>query len=80
MCDIAPPGWHCTREDEHEGPCAAWPIARSIDEYKALRAEFKRFKFLCSLEIEKLVARAEKAERELQNLVDSQQDSVSQSD
>lgn len=22
-CDIPPPGWYCTRERGHEGPCAA---------------------------------------------------------
>lgn len=25
-CDLAPPGWVCTREIGHDGPCAAWPL------------------------------------------------------
>jgi hypothetical protein len=24
-CGRPPKGWHCTREVNHEGPCAAWP-------------------------------------------------------
>jgi hypothetical protein len=24
-CDKPPPGWHCTRERGHDGPCSAWP-------------------------------------------------------
>lgn len=24
-CDVPPPGWRCTRERGHDGPCAAWP-------------------------------------------------------
>ena len=24
-CTKPPPGWRCTRERGHEGPCAAWP-------------------------------------------------------
>jgi hypothetical protein len=26
-CELPPPGWSCSREVGHEGPCAAWPIA-----------------------------------------------------
>lgn len=25
-CLRPPPGWHCTRQPGHEGPCAAWPV------------------------------------------------------
>ena len=27
VCELPPPGWACTREPDHEGPCAAipWP-------------------------------------------------------
>lgn len=25
-CTKAPPGWECTRELGHPGPCAAWPV------------------------------------------------------
>lgn len=25
-CDLAPPGWYCTREPGHRPPCAAWPL------------------------------------------------------
>jgi hypothetical protein len=25
-CGKPPPGWYCTRELGHEGPCAAWPV------------------------------------------------------
>lgn len=25
-CTIPPPGWFCTREQGHDGPCAAWPL------------------------------------------------------
>jgi hypothetical protein len=24
-CPLPPPGWYCTREPGHAGPCAAWP-------------------------------------------------------
>lgn len=24
-CKVPPPGWYCTREAGHKGPCAAWP-------------------------------------------------------
>jgi len=24
-CEVAPPGWYCTRAASHDGPCAAWP-------------------------------------------------------
>lgn len=24
-CDRAPPGWFCSRDKGHAGPCAAWP-------------------------------------------------------
>lgn len=24
-CDVPPPGWRCTREKVHDGPCAAVP-------------------------------------------------------
>lgn len=24
-CELAPPGWHCTRDAGHDGPCAAVP-------------------------------------------------------
>lgn len=26
LCNRAAPGWQCTRERKHRGPCAAWPI------------------------------------------------------
>lgn len=26
-CEYPPPGWFCTREPGHEGPCAAWPAS-----------------------------------------------------
>lgn len=25
QCKVPPAGWLCTREEGHEGPCAAWP-------------------------------------------------------
>lgn len=25
-CKLPPPGWYCTREGGHDGPCAAWPM------------------------------------------------------
>lgn len=25
-CDKAPPGWRCSRSQEHDGPCAARPV------------------------------------------------------
>jgi hypothetical protein len=25
-CNLPPPGWYCTREAGHEGPCAAMPM------------------------------------------------------
>lgn len=26
VCTVPPPGWRCTREGGHEGPCAARPV------------------------------------------------------
>lgn len=26
LCDRPPTGWSCTRELDHDGPCAAWPV------------------------------------------------------
>ena len=28
-CDSPPPGWYCTRERGHDGPCAALPLHSS---------------------------------------------------
>ena len=25
-CPLPPPGWECTRDAGHDGPCAAWPV------------------------------------------------------
>ena len=25
-CNRPPPGWICTRDPGHRGPCAAWPV------------------------------------------------------
>lgn len=30
VCDVPPPGWYCTREAGHEGPCAALPHDASL--------------------------------------------------
>lgn len=27
-CELPPLGWYCTREANHTGPCAAYPIPR----------------------------------------------------
>lgn len=34
-CILPPPGWYCTRDAPHEGPCAALPIAEpaNFNEY-----------------------------------------------
>ncbi|UUZ75507.1 hypothetical protein LP414_27715 [Polaromonas sp. P1(28)-13] len=26
-CGVVKPGWFCSREKGHEGPCAAWPVS-----------------------------------------------------
>lgn len=30
-CQNAPDGWHCTRNDGHDGPCAAWPDSSKLE-------------------------------------------------
>lgn len=32
-CDVPPNGWRCTREPGHDGPCAAVPMAYSLEQY-----------------------------------------------
>lgn len=32
-CPVPPPGWFCTRDAGHEGPCAAWPSEYVVAEY-----------------------------------------------
>lgn len=29
-CDVPPPGWYCTREAGHNGPCAAVPVGAPL--------------------------------------------------
>lgn len=29
-CEVPPPGWVCTREKNHEGPCAAHPTDETV--------------------------------------------------
>lgn len=31
VCTLPPPGWHCTREYGHEGPCAAVPTNNKMN-------------------------------------------------
>lgn len=30
VCKRAPEGWACSRDDGHDGPCAAWPLDPSL--------------------------------------------------
>lgn len=32
VCTLPPPGWYCTRERGHEGPCAAHPAVGEQDD------------------------------------------------
>jgi hypothetical protein len=54
ICTKPPPGWRCTREDGHEGPCAAVEMfaaleperPETIDEVKAAASEWIRANLL----------------------------------
>ena len=46
-CQIPPPGWYCTREAGHDGPCAALPnltaFTRAVAEEREACAKLVEF-------------------------------------
>lgn len=36
-CGRSKPGWMCSREHGHEGPCAAWPVAQTYEQWQAMQ-------------------------------------------
>lgn len=38
-CGLPPAGWYCTREPDHEGPCAAWPRSEAVLKAKYIQCE-----------------------------------------
>lgn len=36
LCEVPPTGWFCTRENGHDGPCAAWPITEVLSMNEAI--------------------------------------------
>lgn len=54
-CEIAPPGWVCARETDHDGPCAAVPVCpsctstetRPLDGVTFKNTSFKKFYGFC---------------------------------
>ena len=35
-CELPPPGWRCSRDKGHDGPCAARPVAKVIASAEAI--------------------------------------------
>ena len=39
-CTKAPKGWYCTRDEGHDGPCAAWYVKTLRDRWWDFRKAF----------------------------------------
>lgn len=42
-CTVPPPGWRCTREPGHDGPCAALPVEETLTGKELVEGEQERW-------------------------------------
>ena len=48
ICNVPPPGWHCTRSEGHSGPCAAIPISEHDQPIDTKEVSEKEFWEMCA--------------------------------
>lgn len=73
VCTIPPPGWVCTRERGHDGPCAAYPDPRIVELFPPGSIENDMDAQLIALALVRLAAERPGWKWALQDLADRHQ-------